>query len=276
VAKLSSRVPAYKLAALEIRDYIGRHGLKGGEALPPEAALAQQIGISRPSLREGMKALESVGVLQARHGEGVFVSGFSFDAIVENLPYSMLADDLQLLHLLEVRTALEVGMVPRIVGLIPSEDVGRLRQLAQRMLQRAQAGESFAEEDRAFHATLFACLGNPFLDRLVDLFWQVFHRMADTLPQIGPSSRLQTAREHLAIVDNLASGDARALQQAHERHFDEIRKRVTSLRSPAGVPKAANAVAPAATESPSNPQPEVRVAEAATVSSPGHQETASS
>lgn len=253
MAKLSSRVPAYKLAALEIRDYIGRHGLKGGEALPPEAALAQQLGISRPSLREGMKALESVGVLQARHGEGVFVAGFSFDAIVDNLPYSMLADDLQLLHLLEVRTALEVGMVPRIVGLIPPEDVARLRGLAQRMLQRAQAGESFAEEDRDFHATLFACLGNPFLDRLVDLFWKVFHRMADTLPQIGPSSRLQTAREHLAIVDNLASGNARALQQAHERHFDEIRKRVTSLRVPANPPVDAGALRASASAASSQP-----------------------
>jgi DNA-binding FadR family transcriptional regulator len=176
-----------------------------------------------------MKALESLGVLESRHGEGVFVAGFTFDAIVENLPYSMLADDLQLLHLLEVRTALEVGMIPRIVSLIPASDVQRLWALAQGMLAKAERGESFAAEDRDFHATLFACLGNPFLNRLVDLFWSVFHRMADTLPTMADESRLHTAREHLSIVETLIQGDARALQQAHERHFDEIRKRVTRV-----------------------------------------------
>lgn len=234
--KYSTRIPAYKLAALEIKAFIELNGLKTGQALPSEAALAQQLGISRPSLREAMKALESVGVLESRHGEGVFVAGFSFDAIVDNLPYSLVADDVQLFHLLEVRTALEVGMVARIVPIIPKDDIEKLRQLAARMHALALEGKSFADEDRDFHATLFACLKNPFLNRLVDLFWQVFHRMADTLPKADASSGLQTAKEHMAIVKKLESGDAAALQQAHERHFEEIHKRMTRLHAPADVP----------------------------------------
>jgi DNA-binding FadR family transcriptional regulator len=234
--KTSTRIPAYKMAALEIRKFIEKNGLTVGDPLPPEAALAQQLGISRPSLREGVKALESVGVLEARHGEGVFVTNFSFDSIVENLPYSMLADNAQLTQLLEVRTALEVGMIPKIVAIIPQTDIDALRALALRMKELADGGKSFAEEDRQFHAQLFACLANPFLNRLVDLFWKVFQKMAHTLPMKPPSSGQHTAQEHLEIVERLADGDISALKSAHERHFKEIRKRIVlpSGNIPAG------------------------------------------
>ncbi|MBP8135615.1 MAG: FadR family transcriptional regulator, partial [Rhodoferax sp.] len=156
--KLPPRLPAYKLVALAIKEFIESNGLKKGDALPAEAAFAQQLGISRPSLREGVKALESVGVLESRHGEGVFVADFSFDPIVDNLPYSLLADDAQLLHLLEVRTALEVGMIPKIVQIVPAQDLIKLRQLASRMHELALRDISFEDEDREFHATLFGCL----------------------------------------------------------------------------------------------------------------------
>ncbi|HPW06989.1 MAG TPA: FadR/GntR family transcriptional regulator [Burkholderiaceae bacterium] len=229
--KLPPRLPAYKLVALAIKEFIELNGLKKGDALPAEAAFAQQLGISRPSLREGVKALESVGVLESRHGEGVYVADFSFDPIVDNLPYSLLADDAQLLHLLEVRTALEVGMIPKIVQIVPAQDLIKLRQLASRMHELALRDISFEDEDREFHATLFGCLNNPFLNRLVDLFWQVFHRMSDSLPRSDSSSRRQTALEHIAIVEKLERGDAAGLQQAHERHFEEIHKRIMKLRN---------------------------------------------
>lgn len=230
IVKLPPRLPAFKLVAHAIKEFIESKGLKEGDALPSEAAFALQLGVSRSSLREGVKALESVGVLESRHGEGVFIANFSFDPIVDNLPYSLLADDAQLLQLLEVRTALEVGMIPKIVQIIPSEDLAKLRQLALRMHDLALKDTSFEREDREFHATLFGCLNNPFLNRLVDLFWLVFHRMSDSLPRSDLSSSCQTALEHMAIVEKLELGDAAGLQQAHERHFEEIHKRIMKLR----------------------------------------------
>jgi DNA-binding FadR family transcriptional regulator len=240
--KLPPRVPAYKLVAISIKNFIEANGLKQGDALPAEAAFAQQLGISRPSLREGVKALESVGVLESRHGEGVFVSDFSFGPIVDNLPYSLLADDAQLLHLLEVRTALEVGMIPKIVAMVPAQDLTKLRQLASRMHELAFQDQSFAKEDREFHATLFGCLNNPFLNRLVDMFWLVFNRMSDSLPKSDAQSRRQTALDHMAIVERLECGDGAGLQRAHARHFEEIHKRIMKLRNqPADAPQAATA-----------------------------------
>jgi DNA-binding FadR family transcriptional regulator len=227
--KLSTRQPAYKLAATEVKRYIEAHGLGGGDSLPSEATMCQELGMSRASLREGLKALESLGIIQTRHGEGVFVAHFSFDPIVHNLPYSFAAQGGSLLELLQVRAALEVGMVSQIVRRISVDDVAELRLLAQKMIARSERSESFESEDRAFHAALFRCMDNAFLLSLVDLFWQVFTRLADRLPVPDAQAQRATAIDHLRVVEMLESGDVAALENAHRRHFDEISRRLQSL-----------------------------------------------
>jgi DNA-binding FadR family transcriptional regulator len=148
---------------------------------------------------------------------------------VHNLPYSIAAQGASLRELLEVRAALEVGMISQIARRVGPSDVAALRQLAQRMLERSERGESFAQEDRAFHAALFQCLGNAFLLSLVDLFWQVFTRLADRLPAPDQAAQRATALDHLRVVDMLESGDVSALEQAHRQHFDEISRRLRAL-----------------------------------------------
>ncbi|NDE73452.1 MAG: FadR family transcriptional regulator, partial [Betaproteobacteria bacterium] len=174
--KSFTRLPAYQLATTEVKRYIEQHQLKGGDPLPSEAVLCEELGMSRASLREGLKSLESLGIIRTRHGEGVFVAHFSFDPILHNLPYSIAAQGSSLRELLQVRCALEVGMISQVVANIGPSDIDELSDLAQQMLQCSERGESFAELDRAFHAALFRCLDNTFLLSLVDLFWQVFNR----------------------------------------------------------------------------------------------------
>ena len=94
-----------------IKEYVLAHGLKGGDALPPEGRLAQELGISRTSVREAVKALESLGILEARPGVGLFVRSFSFDPIIDNLGYSLTFDKHRLAELLAVRKQLEAGFV---------------------------------------------------------------------------------------------------------------------------------------------------------------------
>ena len=206
--KAASRQPAYKLAATEVKRYIEEHQLGGGDPLPSEATLCQELGMSRASLREGLKALESLGIIRTRHGEGVFVAHFSFDPIVHNLPYSIAAQGASLRELLEVRAALEVGMISQIARRVGPSDVAALRQLAQRMLERSERGREFRRRRTAPSTPrLFQCLGNAFLLSLVDLFWQVFTRLADHLPAPDQAAQRATALDHLRVVDMLESGD---------------------------------------------------------------------
>ncbi|MSQ74854.1 MAG: FadR family transcriptional regulator [Rhodoferax sp.] len=234
--KSFTRLPAYQLATTEVKRFIEQHQLKGGDPLPSEAVLCQELGMSRASLREGLKSLESLGIIRTRHGEGVFVAHFSFDPILHNLPYSIAAQGSSLRELLQVRCALEVGMISQVVANIGPSDVDELSELAQQMLQCSERGESFAELDRAFHATLFRCLDNTFLLSLVDLFWQVFNRLSDRLPVPDAAAQRATAQDHLAVAQMVQSGDVQALERAHRHHFNEISRRLDAMYAPVARP----------------------------------------
>ena len=230
--KTFTRLPAYQLATTEVQRYIEEHELKGGDPLPSEAVLCQELGMSRASLREGLKALESLGIIRTRHGEGVFVAHFSFDPILHNLPYSIAAQGSSLRELLEVRCALEVGMIAQVVACISPADIEELHDLGGQMLERSERRQSFAELDRAFHATLFRCLGNAFLLSLVDLFWQVVNRLSDHLPQPDALAQRATAEDHLAVALMVQAGDVQALERAHRHHFQEISRRLDLMDAP--------------------------------------------
>ncbi len=228
---MATRIPAYRQAQIEIKRFIEARGLVKGDALPPEATLASELGISRPSLREGLKALESLGIVESRHGEGVFVAAFSFDAIIENLPYARLADGSSIGDILQIRAAIEIGLITEVVDRIDPADVQLLRTLAETMVTKIRQNVRFGEEDRQFHATLFRCLDNDFLNRLLELFWQVFQRLQEANYEIDPNSMEESAREHLNIVECLERRDKNGLLAAHRRHFHEVFDRLRLAKS---------------------------------------------
>src|SRR5262245_44382404 len=123
--KMGRKEHLYKSVQEEIKAYILEHGLKAGDPLPPETELSQQLYVSRNSVREAVKSLEALGILEARPGAGLFVRAFSFDPLLENLGYGLLFDLKQLSDLLEVRALLEIGMVPRVVKMATPEQIRR-------------------------------------------------------------------------------------------------------------------------------------------------------
>jgi DNA-binding FadR family transcriptional regulator len=228
---MSKKIPAYRVAQGEIKQFIERQGLRPGDGLPPEGTLAEDLGISRPSLREAVKSLESLGILESRHGEGIYVREFSFDSIIENLPYSMVADDAQVTNLLYVRTYLELGAIPSVVRNIQPENIAKLRALAETMLSKALSQQTFFDEDRAFHAEMYRCMDNSFLLSLIDLFWRIFNNLIHHSGGIAVDyGELEmSARDHLAIVDMLEKKDKAGLMWAHSKHFESISKRYPKL-----------------------------------------------
>lgn len=222
-----TKIPAYRLTQAEIKRYIEAHHLKQGDRLPPENKLAEDLGISRPSLREAVKALESLGIIESRHGDGIFVKPFSFDSVLENLPYSMISSEAQITDLLYVRTFLEIGAIPSVLRFIQPENIRTLRSLADSMMHKASLQQSFAEEDRAFHAEMYRCLDNQFLLTLIDLFRTIFNSMylASGTSENAPWAIEATAKDRTAIVDMLESRNEKGLLQACTRHFDSFLKR---------------------------------------------------
>jgi Transcriptional regulators len=91
--------------------YFVKNNLRGGDPLPSEAELATSLGVSRTSVREGLKSLESLGIIEVHPGIGRFLRKFNFDSILENLTYSIEMEVRDFRDILEVRIALESAFI---------------------------------------------------------------------------------------------------------------------------------------------------------------------
>jgi len=83
-----------------LRSYILENQLPSGAPLPPENELARRLGVSRSAVREAVKGLESLGLIEIRHGSGLFVGSFSFEPLLNNLPYTLVSNLKELSDLL--------------------------------------------------------------------------------------------------------------------------------------------------------------------------------
>jgi DNA-binding FadR family transcriptional regulator len=213
-----------------IRAYIIDNRLRAGDVLPPETDLARQLGVSRNSVREAVKALESLGILETRRGSGLYVRAFSFDPLLENLSYGLLFDLRELAELLEIRRALETGLVGAAMRAMTRANVEALGEVVQDMAARARRAEGFFEEDRRFHQVLFEPLGNQTLLKLLDVFWLTYREASRQTDMQNPDL-IPTYEDHAAIYDAIAAHDELEARAALDRHYAGITRRLAQAQA---------------------------------------------
>ncbi|MEO3875193.1 GntR family transcriptional regulator [Nonomuraea sp. B12E4] len=221
-----SRSPIYREAQVRLKDYIRSRGLRPGDRLPPEAMLAAELGVSRPSLREATKSLQTLGVIEAQHGNGLFVAPFSFRPIIEQLPYGQAESNTQFGEILVARESMEVGLMHFAAKLAGSAELAECERLAHVMGEREAAGESSAAVDKEYHLMLYRGLGNSLVDQVIETFWELFSRLGDAIPRAKGTG---LAAIHLAVVRALRDGDARLASDKMRAHFDDVRSRAANI-----------------------------------------------
>ncbi|MFJ4278876.1 FadR/GntR family transcriptional regulator [Streptomyces massasporeus] len=205
--------------------------LASGAPLPTEPELMEHLGASRNSVREALKALQAMGIVEIRHGFGTYVGPMSLAPMIEGLAFRTVAGHYRgedsLLQLLELREAVETGLVSRLAGRIPPADLVELDGLVDRMEEEAAQGAGLAETDRAFHATLYRGLDNVLLCEVLEAFWDAFHRVRTDLGG-EPQDPKVTCRQHREILDAVRSGDSMRAEEAIREHFGNIRARLST------------------------------------------------
>ena len=153
----------YQQIADQIRELIDRGGFEAGSRLPPERDLAQQLGVSRPSLREALIALDVEGRVEVRSGSGVYVSA----AKPGPAPDRTAAMGESPSQLMEARSVIEGEVVVLACARITEEPLARLRELLKDMEAAIERRRVRVDLDREFHLTLAEMSGNAVLSRLV-------------------------------------------------------------------------------------------------------------
>ncbi|WP_245570362.1 FadR/GntR family transcriptional regulator [Microbacterium luticocti] len=214
----------------QIKELILTRGLRPGDPLPTEAELCETLGVSRSSVREAMRTLSTLDIVDVRHGHGTFVGQMSLDPMVEALVFrGVLAPRgafTALRDVVEVRLALDLALAERVVEAIAEHDSPELDDLVHQMEQRAQRGETFLEADRAFHTMLLATLDNRLVGQLVGAFWDVHTAVA---PQLGialPDDILDTARAHGDMLRAARAGDVDAYRAAVIEHYAPLQRSI--------------------------------------------------
>ncbi|WFB09296.1 FadR family transcriptional regulator [Streptomyces sp. LX-29] len=205
--------------------------LPSGAPLPTEPELMELLGVSRNSVREALKALQAMGIVEIRHGFGTYVGPMSMAPMIEGLTFRTVAGHYRgeesLLQLLELREAVETGLVTRLAGRIPEADLAELDTLVERMEKESATGDVRADTDRAFHAALYRGLDNALLSEVLEAFWDAFHRVRTDLVDVPQDPRI-TCIQHRAILEAVRSGDAVRAEDAVRDHFGNIRARLRS------------------------------------------------
>lgn len=213
-----------------IRAFILDNKLRAGDPLPPETDLARQLGVSRNSVREAVKALESLGILETRRGSGLFVRAFSFDPLLANLSYGLLFDLRELAELLEIRRTLETGLIGATMRVMPSTAVDELGAVVSAMAELSNRGENFADEDRRFHQILFEPLGNLTLLKLLDVFWLTYRESSRHTDMRNPDL-IPTYEDHAAIFEAVTARDVAEARAALDRHYAGLAGRLARAQA---------------------------------------------
>jgi GntR family transcriptional repressor for pyruvate dehydrogenase complex len=201
-------------AILKIKEMIRCGELGPGDRLPPEKELSEALGLSRSSLREAVKALEVIRVLDVRRGDGTYVTSLTPDTLLDAMSFVVdIHQDTSLLELFEVRRILEPAAAAMAAAHVAPADVEELGGLLAALGDTPTVDELVAH-DQVFHRRIAELAGNAYLTSLLETLSSstLRARIWRGLSEEGSTERSLT--EHRLIVDALARGDA-ALVAAH-------------------------------------------------------------
>lgn len=215
-------------AILRIREMILSGELAPGSRLPPEKELSERLGLSRSSMREAVKALEVIRVLDVRQGDGTYVTSLEPRLLLEALSFVVdLHSDASILEMFAVRRILESEAVAIAAGKIDAEMITRLRELMT-SVDPSTGIEGLVEHDLEFHRTIIAAAGNGYLSTLLDSLSSntVRARIWRGLTQENAVAR--TLAEHEALILALERGDARLAASITQVHIAGVEQWLAS------------------------------------------------
>jgi GntR family transcriptional repressor for pyruvate dehydrogenase complex len=223
--------------AKQIMDLISKGELKPGDHLPSERELCKDFGASRSSLREALRCLSIVGVLNARVGEGTSVAADGEKFLRKIIEWRLITEQHDIENLLVVRMALEGVSAANSARRATAEQIEGLRKLVGRM-QGAQKDEKvFAELDLEFHFALAEASGNTLVSGLIEL---VRSRLVKALHKVlvVPHALPQAYKEHSAIFEAIERRDPDGARSAMQAHLEAHLRRYTGANKSGSVAEA--------------------------------------
>jgi GntR family transcriptional repressor for pyruvate dehydrogenase complex len=231
----ASAAPSYGVFAREqlperiatrLVSMIAERHLRPGDKLPPERDLAAAMQVSRPSLREALRALAMLNIVEIRQGSGTYVTSLRPEVLVEHFDFVFALDDATFAELLETRKMLEPSLAAAAAAHATDDELDRLRACMARATAGVDDPDAFLEADFELHEIITSAAHNQILARFMSSLTRLgtaSRRRTGALPGV----RTQSLQDHQAIVDALLRRDSEAAAAIMRQHLENIQ---SSLR----------------------------------------------
>ncbi|MGO9520413.1 MAG: FadR/GntR family transcriptional regulator [Candidatus Korobacteraceae bacterium] len=201
--------------------------LRPGDKLPSERELAEMLAVSRSSIRDAIRSLELMGMVEPRQGTGTIVREISSDSLVNPLANARKRKEELIGELLDFRKMLEPPLAARAATRVSAEEISEMEEILERQEEKLRGGDSTIAEDSEFHYAIALASGNSVvlkvLDTLMDLLRDSRERslQAEGRPQ-------KSLAGHRRILAAIKRHDAEAAKVAMRRHIKDVEEIVLS------------------------------------------------
>lgn len=217
----------------QLREMIHRGDLRPGDRLPPERDLAKKLGVSRPTLRAGIRTLAAIGVLHSKQGAGTFVTDMDESPALDANPLRMMAS----LHgftseeMFEARIAIEMDVAGLAAERASSEHLAAMSEEVAEMFASLDDPQEYLVHDMRYHQTIAAASGNRILTALMNMIATIlFETRSKTVHRaLDLKESAEYHRQIYRCIRDRNSEAARQMMREHLEHTREAQEREKNL-----------------------------------------------
>lgn len=203
-----------------LREMIHHGELRAGDRLPPERDLAKRLGVSRPTLRAGIRSLSAVGVLKSKQGAGTFVVEADASPALDSNPLRLLASlhGFSSAEMFEARLLLEMAITGLAAERATSEHLAALAEELAEMFATLDEPEEYLVHDMRFHQTIAAASGNRIITALMNMVVSILFDVRSKTVHRAHDLK-ESAEMHRQIFRSIREGNTEAARNAMRDHL---------------------------------------------------------
>ncbi len=221
----------YEEVIQRIEEMIKTNQMQPGDKLQSEKELAAYFGVSRMAIREALSALQAAGLLEVKHGSGIFIRNVN-EKLTNPLTLRLLTDKENLLNILELRKGLETEGAFLAALRADAADLSRLHECLEDMGKEIKNGGSAAQEDFKFHCALMKATHNPVYSNVFDTISNVFYEgllSSHEYFRVNQGPRLVVLDEHRLIYEAVKNKQPEKAREAMRKHLENVEEKLRKV-----------------------------------------------